>query len=116
LRDRWRAGTVSRENILQRVGWWIVHAEHADTWRLRHALFRGGWFDPLWELDGPPVQVLRGGSWNNKPDNARSANRNRNDTTNRNNNSFSIASTLSAAGAAAFTDAAGVRGSIHGPS
>jgi len=31
-------------------------------------------------------RVLRGGSWNNKPDNVRAANRNRNDTENRNNN------------------------------
>jgi len=30
--------------------------------------------------------VLRGGSWNNNPDNARSANRNRNNADNRNNN------------------------------
>ncbi len=32
------------------------------------------------------VRVLRGGSWNNKPKNLRSANRNRNTTTKRNNN------------------------------
>lgn len=31
-------------------------------------------------------RVLRGGSWNNKPNNLRSANRNRNNATNRNNN------------------------------
>lgn len=31
-------------------------------------------------------RVNRGGSWNNQPDNVRSANRNRNDPTNRNNN------------------------------
>ncbi|TXH67443.1 MAG: hypothetical protein E6Q83_17785 [Thiothrix sp.] len=31
-------------------------------------------------------RVLRGGSWNNKPQNARSANRNRNEPTKRNNN------------------------------
>jgi formylglycine-generating enzyme required for sulfatase activity len=30
--------------------------------------------------------VLRGGSWNNKPNNLRSANRNRNNADNRNNN------------------------------
>lgn len=30
--------------------------------------------------------VLRGGSWNNKPSNVRSANRNRNNADNRNNN------------------------------
>ena len=31
-------------------------------------------------------RVLRGGSWNNKPENLRSANRNRNNPDNRNNN------------------------------
>lgn len=117
LRDRWRAGSVERTEIDQRISSWIAHAEHAHTWRLRHALFRGGWFDPAREPDGPPDRrVLRGGSWNNKPQNARAAIRNRNDTTNRNNNNgFRPASTLPPAGAAAFMDAAGVRGSIHGP-
>ncbi|WP_353739598.1 SUMF1/EgtB/PvdO family nonheme iron enzyme [Accumulibacter sp.] len=83
-----------------------------------HALFHGGWFDPLREPDGPPVgRVLRGGSWNNTPQNARSAQRNRNDTTNRkDNNGFRLASTLRIAGSVAFTDAPDVHGSIHGPS
>ncbi len=44
LRDRWRAGTVSRAEVEAKVGAWIAHAEHADTWRLRQAVFRGGWF------------------------------------------------------------------------
>ena len=47
LRDRWRAGTVDRDAVRQRVGSWIAHAEHADSWRLRCAIFRGGWFDPI---------------------------------------------------------------------
>ncbi len=52
-------------------------------------------------------RVLRGGTWNNNPQNLRSANRNRNNPTNRNNNNgFRVASTLSAR-TAAFTDAAG---------
>ena len=46
MRDRWRAGTADRGEIERRVGAWIAHAEHADTWRLRQAIFRGGWFDP----------------------------------------------------------------------
>ena len=32
------------------------------------------------------IRVLRGGSWNNKPNNLRCANRNRNNPDNRNNN------------------------------
>jgi RNA-directed DNA polymerase len=46
LRDRWRAGNIERRDVEQRVTSWIAHAEHADTWRLRRAIFRGGWFDP----------------------------------------------------------------------
>ena len=46
LRDRWRAGAVSRGEVERRVGAWIAHAEHANTRRLRRAIFRDGWFDP----------------------------------------------------------------------
>jgi hypothetical protein len=46
MRDRWRAGTIDRTAIEARVQSWIAHAEQANTWRLRHAIFRGGWFDP----------------------------------------------------------------------
>ena len=46
LRNRWRAGRATREEIERRVGAWIAHAEHADTRRLRRAIFRDGWFDP----------------------------------------------------------------------
>lgn len=118
LRDRWRAGTITGEAVRQRLSAWIAHARHADSVGLRHALFHGGWFDPLWEPEGPPVgHVLRGGSWNNKPENARSANRNRNDTGNRNNNNgFRIASTLARAGADSVMAESGVPGSVHGSS
>ncbi len=55
------------------------------------------------------MSVVRGGSWNNNPDNLRSANRNRNTTDNRNNNlGFRVARTLPA-GADAITVAAGER-------
>jgi formylglycine-generating enzyme required for sulfatase activity len=57
----------------------------------------------------PCRRVVRGGSWNNNPDNLRSANRNRNNTDNRNNNlGFRVARTLSA-GSDAITVATGVR-------
>jgi hypothetical protein len=110
LRDRWRAGTVEADEIQQRVASWIAHAGHANTWHLRHALFRGGWFDPARRPDALPVgRVLRGGSWNNNPQNARASNRNRNEVANRNNNNgFRLASTLSSTGAELFTGNAGV--------
>jgi retron-type reverse transcriptase len=110
--DRWRAGTIDIDDVASRVGAWIAHADHADTWRLRHAIFRGGRFDPATTLEAwtaPCRRILRGGSWNNTPDNLRSANRNRNTTDNRNNNiGFRVARTLSA-GAGAITVAPGVR-------
>jgi len=46
MRDRWRAGTIDHSTVEARIQSWIAHAEHAQTWRLRHAIFRGGWFDP----------------------------------------------------------------------
>ena len=55
LRDRWRAGRVTREEVEQRVGAWVAHAGHANTWRLRHAIFRDGWFDPSRGLGRPPA-------------------------------------------------------------
>ena len=54
LRDRWRQGTVTKEEINQRIQSWIAHAEHANTWRLRQSIFRTGWFDPAREPDPPP--------------------------------------------------------------
>jgi retron-type reverse transcriptase len=54
LRDRWRAGTIELEEVHRRVGAWIAHAEHADTWRLREAIFRGGLFDPARLLSSIP--------------------------------------------------------------
>jgi hypothetical protein len=86
LRDRYRAGSVRLDEVTPRVASWIAHAEYADTWPLRQAIFRGGPFDPSRRPDRPPRRVLRGGSWNNNPRNLRAANRNRNTTGNRNNN------------------------------
>ncbi len=60
LRDRWRSGSASELQIQSRVRAWIAHAEHARTWRLRHAIFKHGWFDPARCLkpERPPVSVL----------------------------------------------------------
>ena len=110
LRDHWRAGTIGVGDIKARVRAWTAHAEHADTWRLRHAIFQGGRFDPADALEAwtaPCRRVVRGGSWNNDPQNLRTANRNRNTTDNRNNNlGFRVGSTLSAR-ASAITVAPG---------
>ena len=49
MRDAYRAGTVDLNEVDRRIGAWIAHAGHADTWRLRQAIFRGGRFDPSWD-------------------------------------------------------------------
>ncbi|HEY5410209.1 MAG TPA: RNA-directed DNA polymerase [Caulobacteraceae bacterium] len=54
LRDRWRARTVAEDEVRRRVGAWVAHARHADTYRLRCAIFEGGWFDPSSEPGRPP--------------------------------------------------------------
>jgi retron-type reverse transcriptase len=46
FRDRWSAGTADLDTVRQHVDAWIAHAQFADTWRLRHAMFEGGIFDP----------------------------------------------------------------------
>jgi RNA-directed DNA polymerase len=57
LRDRWRAGTIDIRGAAARIQAWIAHARFADTWRLRHALFRGGWFDPARRPDRPLLRA-----------------------------------------------------------
>lgn len=118
LRDRWRSGTVDAQQVQQHVQAWIAHARHAHTWRLRHAIFRGGWFDPQREPDGlPQGRVARGGSWNNNARNARAAIRNNNTPGNRNNNfGFRLASTPSYARAVHSTECVGEPEGVHGPS
>jgi hypothetical protein len=46
LRRRWRGGTAGRREVESKVRSWVAHAEHADSWRLRKCMFRGGWFAP----------------------------------------------------------------------
>jgi RNA-directed DNA polymerase len=60
LRDRIGVGSIGEGEAARRIRSWIAHAEHADTWRLRHALFRGGPFDPA--RDAP----FRAGSYSPK--------------------------------------------------
>ena len=54
LRDRWRHGTVEKEEVLRRVDSWIAHAEHANTRRLRQAIFRTSSFRAVREPGHPP--------------------------------------------------------------
>ena len=54
LRDRWHAGRVDLEQMTRHVRAWIAHAEHANTWRLRHAIFRSVRFGPVRGPDRPP--------------------------------------------------------------
>ncbi len=56
-RDRWLSGTIDQAAVRARVTAWIAHAAQADTWRLRRAIFRDGWFDPSREPGRPPVGV-----------------------------------------------------------
>ncbi|MBI5918244.1 MAG: hypothetical protein HY849_02560 [Nitrosomonadales bacterium] len=56
LRTRWKNGEQNESAIRQRIQSWIAHASHADTWRLRQTLFRGGWFDPAL-LNRQPLQL-----------------------------------------------------------
>jgi hypothetical protein len=60
-------------------------------------------------------RVLRGGSWNNTPQNLRSANRNRNAPDNRNNNTgFRIASTASSPERACLAQRTARHGAVQG--
>ena len=62
LRDRWRAGTIDLDDVTRKVGAWIAHAEHANTWRLRHAIFLGGMFDPARGPVRPPPAIASTGA------------------------------------------------------
>jgi retron-type reverse transcriptase len=55
LRDRWRAGAIDATAVAAHIAAWTAHAEHADTWRLRHAIFRDGRFDPARQPGRLPV-------------------------------------------------------------
>jgi retron-type reverse transcriptase len=46
LRDRWRAGKSTYPELRSHIGSWMAHAAQADTLRLRHSIFSGGWLDP----------------------------------------------------------------------
>ena len=55
LRDRQRAGTVTRAEVDAKIGSWIAHATHAGTIRLRRAIFRGTRYEP-WPGEPQPEE------------------------------------------------------------
>lgn len=55
VRHDWQRGALDAGEVQTRVQGWIAHARHAYTVRLRHTLFKGGWFDPTWS-NGQPVK------------------------------------------------------------
>jgi retron-type reverse transcriptase len=55
LRDRYHAGTVDLDTVSRHIQSWIAHADHADTWRLRDAIFRDAVFIPSRRPDRPPT-------------------------------------------------------------
>ena len=46
LRDRYHAGTIDLDKVMLHIRSWVAHAGHADTWRLREAIFRDTVFNP----------------------------------------------------------------------
>jgi len=56
LRDRWRAKTIERSEVEATLSGWCGHADHANTQKLRQAIFKGGWFDPGLKPDQPQVR------------------------------------------------------------
>jgi|GEM_PF-4418896 hypothetical protein len=50
LQDRHGAGTATFDEILPRVRSWVAHSRHADTGRLREAIFR----DTVYSVPGGP--------------------------------------------------------------
>lgn len=54
LRAQYRTGVIGLSDVTPRVRSWNAHAAHANTWRLRQALFRGGVFTRSRESDRLP--------------------------------------------------------------
>jgi len=56
LRAQWRRGQIDQAQVQSQVQGWVAHAAHANTVSLRHTLFKGGWFGPLWS-NGQPTKA-----------------------------------------------------------
>lgn len=54
MRDRYHAGSLDVEDAHRRIQSWSAYADHADTWRLRDAIFRSATFVAVRRPDRPP--------------------------------------------------------------
>ena len=54
LLDRYHAGSIDMDQALSHIRSWNAHADHADTWRLREAIFRSAVFHPARRPDRLP--------------------------------------------------------------
>ena len=58
----WNNGdAAARQQIGCRIQSWVAHAAHANSWRLRQAIFKRSWFDPATPLK--PERLPAGGSF-----------------------------------------------------
>ena len=55
LRDRYHSGSVDLDQAMRHIRSWAGHAAHADTWRLRQAVFRDAVFLPSRRPDRSPA-------------------------------------------------------------
>jgi hypothetical protein len=117
----YRVGRLEWAKVVASTQSWIGHAQHADTAGLRRAIFLPGC---VHKGNGPrdDQRVIRGGSWNNKPENLRvsNRNRNRNNADKRNNNiGFRLVQSARTAScrpwADLFTDRSGEAAGVHEP-
>ncbi len=84
MQKEYAKGLVDDDRVRASIESWISHASNADSYRLRRDLIPSFVFT---RGEGPKAnRVVRGGSWNNNPNNVRASNRNRNEPDNRNNN------------------------------
>jgi RNA-directed DNA polymerase len=116
LRDGYHAGSVDLDQAMRHIRSWVAHACHADTWRLREAVFRDAVFDPPRRPDGSPAASSAAvpGTTIHETCARRTAT-----TTRRTTETTISASGLPrhpAAGAGVFTETPGVHGCVQDPS
>ena len=116
LRDRWHAGTVTRKEITQRVRSWIAHAEHADTWRLRQAIFRAAPFRSARKPDRPRVAYCAAARGTTNPGTSAPRTATGTPPANGTTTTVSVLPARSKAGTGVSTETTGERTSVQGRS